>query len=149
MIIPINTTLSEFDGSDITMYKTLFSIMIYIKLLISMKHFFKWIRISTLLAVWPWKSYLLFLSFYFLFCKIKMVTPALPWWSSGKESACQRRGHRFGPSSRKIPHATGQLSQWATTAEPTCPRVQAPQKEKPLQWEARAWKQKVALARYN
>ena len=28
----------------------------------------------------------------------------LPWWSSGKASACQSRGHRFDPWSRKIPH---------------------------------------------
>ena len=28
-----------------------------------------------------------------------------PWWSSGWESACQCREHRFDPRSRKIPHA--------------------------------------------
>ena len=28
-----------------------------------------------------------------------------PWWLSGKESACQCRGHGFDPWSRKIPHA--------------------------------------------
>ena len=27
-----------------------------------------------------------------------------PWWSSGKESACQWRGHRSDPWSRKVPH---------------------------------------------
>ena len=27
----------------------------------------------------------------------------LPWWLRGKESACQCRGHRFDPWSRKIP----------------------------------------------
>ena len=34
----------------------------------------------------------------------------LPWWSSGLESTCQCRGHGFNPWSRKIPHATEQLS---------------------------------------
>ena len=34
----------------------------------------------------------------------------LPWWSNGWESTCQCRGYRFGPWSRKIPHAPGQLS---------------------------------------
>ena len=33
----------------------------------------------------------------------------LPWWLSGKESACQCRKHRFDPWSRKIPHASEQL----------------------------------------
>ena len=28
----------------------------------------------------------------------------LPWWLSGKESACQCRGHGFDPWSRRIPH---------------------------------------------
>ena len=32
----------------------------------------------------------------------------LPWWLSGKESACQCRRHRFNPWSRKIPRAGGQ-----------------------------------------
>jgi len=34
----------------------------------------------------------------------------LPWWLSGKESACQCRRHGFDPSSRKTPHAVEQLS---------------------------------------
>ena len=33
----------------------------------------------------------------------------LPWWYRGKESACQRRGRRFDPWSRKIPHTKEQL----------------------------------------
>ena len=37
-----------------------------------------------------------------------------------KESACQCRGHGFDPWSEKIPHASGQLSPCATTAEPVC-----------------------------
>ena len=44
----------------------------------------------------------------------------LPWWRSGKESACQFRGHGFEPWSGKIPHAAEQLSQCATTTEPAC-----------------------------
>ena len=42
----------------------------------------------------------------------------LPWWSSGYESTCQCRGHRFDAWSRKIPHAAGQLSLCATSAGP-------------------------------
>ena len=42
----------------------------------------------------------------------------LPWWRSGWESACQRRGHGFKPWSGKMPHATEQLSPCATTTEP-------------------------------
>ena len=42
----------------------------------------------------------------------------LPWWFSGKESACQRRRRGFNPWSRKIPHAVEQLRLWATTTEP-------------------------------
>ena len=42
----------------------------------------------------------------------------LPWWSSGKESAFQCRGHGFDPWSGKIPHAVEQLSPSTTTTEP-------------------------------
>ena len=70
----------------------------------------------------------------------------LPWWLSGKESACQRRRHKFDPWSGKIPQAVDQLSLCATTVEPVlyspgtttteAPRTgaRAP-REKPLQWE--------------
>ena len=34
------------------------------------------------------------------------TNPGLPWWLSGKESACQRRRHDFYPWSGKIPHAS-------------------------------------------
>ena len=34
----------------------------------------------------------------------------LPWWLSGKESACQCRKHKFDPWSGKIPHASEQVS---------------------------------------
>ena len=42
------------------------------------------------------------------------------WLSSGQESTCQCRGHRFDSWSRKIPHAMGQLNPCATTTEPVC-----------------------------
>ena len=48
----------------------------------------------------------------------KKMNKGLPWWSSGWESACQWRGHRFDPWSGKIPYATGQLSPCAKTTEP-------------------------------
>ena len=50
--------------------------------------------------------------------EIKRKLEGLPWWRSGWESACQCRGHRFEPWSRKIPHAVEQLGSWATTTEP-------------------------------
>ena len=40
----------------------------------------------------------------------------LPWWLSGKESACRRPG--FDPWSRKIPRAAEQLSPCSTSTEP-------------------------------
>ena len=42
----------------------------------------------------------------------------IPWWFRGKESACQCRRHRFDPLSKKIPHASEQLSLCTTTVEP-------------------------------
>ena len=42
----------------------------------------------------------------------------LPWWLSGKESACQCRRHGFNPWLGKIPHAREELSPSATTTEP-------------------------------
>ena len=41
--------------------------------------------------------------------------PGLPWWSRGKESTCQCRGHGSHPWSRRLPCAAGQLSPCATT----------------------------------
>ena len=38
--------------------------------------------------------------------------------SQCKESACQCSRHEFNPWSRKIPHATEQLSLWATAIKP-------------------------------
>ena len=61
-----------------------------------------------------------------------------PWWLSGKESAYQCRRYRFDSWSRKIPHATEQLSPCTTTIEACAPRAHALQQEKPLQWEVYA-----------
>ena len=49
---------------------------------------------------------------------LKIIKPGLPWWRSGWESACQRRGHGFEPWSGRIPHAAEQLGPWATITEP-------------------------------
>ena len=64
----------------------------------------------------------------------KCNTFGLPWWLSGKESACQCWRHGFDPWSGRIPQATEQLSSCPTTTEPVlleprnhnCP-VHAPQ----------------------
>ena len=42
----------------------------------------------------------------------------LPWYLSGKESACQCRKHEFNPRSGKIPQAAEQLGPGATAIEP-------------------------------
>ena len=42
----------------------------------------------------------------------------LPWWLSGKEFACQCRGHGFNPWSRKVPSTVGKLSPQVPTTEP-------------------------------
>ena len=51
-------------------------------------------------------------------CIQNIVITGLPWWRSGWESACQCRGHGFGPWSGGIPHAAERLGPWATVAEP-------------------------------
>ena len=51
--------------------------------------------------------------------KKKNWAEGLLWWSRGYESVCSYRAHGFDPWSRKIPHAIGQLSPWATATEPT------------------------------
>ena len=53
----------------------------------------------------------------------KVSIQEFPWWSSGQESACQCRGHRFNPWCGKIPHAEEQLSPSATTTEACMPRA--------------------------
>ena len=55
----------------------------------------------------------------------------LPWWFSGKESSCQCSRCRLDPWSGKTPHATEQLSPWATSTE-----AGALQQEKPPPREA-------------
>ena len=45
----------------------------------------------------------------------------------------------------KIPHAVGQLSQWATTTEACVPRDDASKQGKPLQWEAHELKLQRSL----
>ena len=70
--------------------------------------------------------------------------PGLPWWLSGKESACQFRRHGFNPWSGKNPLATDptcvmcvpQLLGLCSRTWPLCPKACAPQQEKPPQWEA-------------
>ena len=53
------------------------------------------------------------------YCReLKTYIQELPWWPSGKESACQCRGHRFDPWSGKIPHALEHESPCTTTIEP-------------------------------
>ena len=53
-------------------------------------------------------------------CWLKRQTSGLPWWLSGKESACQRRGLGFHPWPRKMPRAKEQPSLLSTTTEPIC-----------------------------
>ena len=53
----------------------------------------------------------------------------LPWWSSGLESACQWRGYRFDPWSRKIPHAAGHLSLCVSQLLSPYPRASALHRE--------------------
>ena len=69
--------------------------------------------------------------------RLKIYTPGLPWWLSGKESMGHYRRHRFDPC-LGIPHAAEKLSLCATTSElkpqlskPHMPRVHAQQQEKP------------------
>ena len=84
----------------------------------------------------------------------KNYVSGLPWWLSGKESACQCRRYQFDPWSGKIPHATKQLSPCTTTTvlqspgtittgptccsllKPTCPRTRVLQQGKPPRWPA-------------
>ena len=66
-----------------------------------------------------------------------------PWWLSGKESACKRGRHGFGPWSGKIPHATDNQacgpcielvlqSEEPQILEPVHSKSHAPQQEKPV-----------------
>ena len=51
----------------------------------------------------------------------------LSWRYRGYKSACQCRGPRLHPRSRKIPRAAEQLSAWSTATEPVSSRAQEPQ----------------------
>ena len=53
----------------------------------------------------------------------------LSWWLSDKEPACQSRRHGFKPRFGKIPHATEQVSPFATTPEPVLQSPGAPTTE--------------------
>ena len=50
----------------------------------------------------------------------KKSTGEPPWWSCGRESALQRKGHWFDPWSWKIPHAMEQLSHGPLLLKPAC-----------------------------
>ena len=76
-----------------------------------------------------------------------MWAGGLPWWLSGKESACQCRRHGFDPWSGKTPRAAEQLSLCAPTTESVLsdkrshckkqPRLHAKSSSRSLQLEKR------------
>ena len=76
--------------------------------------------------------------------RLRNWVPGLPWWLSGKESACQCRSHGFDPWPGRIPYASEQAkpmlhNYWPHTLQllkPGCPRACPPQLEKPPQSEA-------------
>ena len=68
---------------------------------------------------------------------LKMVQIRLPWWLSGKESACQCSRHKFYPWSGKIPPASEQITPVPLLLSLHA-RACAQQGEKPSPWEARA-----------
>ena len=72
----------------------------------------------------------------------------LPWWLSGKESACQCKRHGCDPWSEMILHAAEQLSPGSTTTE-LVSRAGEPQLRSPPRWEAHAPKQRVVTAHCN
>ena len=53
-----------------------------------------------------------------IFHNLKKKIRGLPWWLSGKESACQCRRHGFNPWSWKIPHGTEELGPCTAVNEP-------------------------------
>ena len=57
---------------------------------------------SLLLSFWIWMPLFLF-QICLLLCRVSYSMCGLPWWLSGKESACQCRRPGFDPWVRKIP----------------------------------------------
>ena len=86
-----------------------------------------------------------FIFWHGMFLDYIKVHDGIPWWLSGKESACQRRRHGFDPWFGSIPQAAGIL--WSGAWEPqllspvpqllklACSRAHALQQEKAQQWE--------------
>ena len=64
---------------------------------------------------------------------LKTRGEGLPWWLSGKESACQCRRRGFHPWSGKIPRAEKQLSPCAATPEPALQSPEVTSTEPALQ----------------
>ena len=75
---------------------------------------------------------------YVTFLKYKV---RLPWWSSGWESACQCRGHRFNSCQGRFHMLQGNWVLKPQLWKLLHPRPHAFQQEKPLQWEA--WRQQI------
>ena len=50
--------------------------------------------------------------------KLQNILGGPPWWRSGSESTCQRRGHGFNSRSGKSPHAAEPLSPGAASTDP-------------------------------
>ena len=90
-------------------------------------------------SCWDWRSLI-----------FKKTTLGFPGGAVvNKNPPANAGGHGFEPWSRKIQHATEQLSPCTTTTKARAPRAHAPQQEKPPQWEARAPQQRVAPALSN
>ena len=69
-------------------------------------------------SLWFLEAHITFRGFFCSCFSSQKLSPGLPRWRSGLESACQCRGHGLTPWSRKIPRATEQLSPCTTTTEP-------------------------------
>ena len=74
---------------------------------------------------------------------VHRVAKSWTWLRDWSELNCQCRGCELDPRSRKIPHASGQLSPCVTTTEPSfhghwslCTYSLSSAQEKPPQWEA-------------
>ena len=49
---------------------------------------------------------------------LKKAETGLPWWPVGKNPPASAGDNRFNPWSKKIPHATEQISPGTTATEP-------------------------------